>query len=183
MAPDLTPEAGGTEGAVRTLEEMALRLEWAVGALRTIAGTAKDDAGALAQAGLDLATADEDALSAAGNEEALTSLREARASRERAAFAASEASGYYAPGELDADHRRAFEDGAAFALTGAFPVSPPQPAAVKEALGALRAARKTMRNTWGAVGSGQVHDKDVFGQLERGWRAADKALSDLERSR
>jgi len=48
-------------------------------------------------------------------------------------------------------------------------------ARLKEATAALSDARKTMRNAWGAVSSGQIFDKDVEWQLKRGIEAADEA--------
>lgn len=41
---------------------------------------------------------------------------------------------------------------------------------------ALRAARATMRNCFGAIESDQIEDKDVHRQLIRGVKAADAAL-------
>lgn len=48
---------------------------------------------------------------------------------------------------------------------------------------ALGAARKTMRNAWGAVTSDQVVDKQVGKMLQRGFEAAREALSRQEGGR
>lgn len=49
-----------------------------------------------------------------------------------------------------------------------------------EAMAALRAARKVMRNAWGAVTSDQVVDKQVDKMLRKGWEAADAVLSSVQ---
>ena len=65
-------------GAAGVAGEMSLRLSWATDALRVLSEISTGEAQAMAQAGLDLATADEDALCAAGNDDALASLASAR---------------------------------------------------------------------------------------------------------